>query len=167
MGSRGFSLVEILVVLVILGLTVTFTTLGFQRLEDDRLQKQAGHLSDWLQQLSDSAVLDGAVYGARFDAETRRFRSEFYFDNRWWEITGDGAESEALAGDFRLEIDTDKGSRAMTDRQGGNGKAAAPGIIFMPTGLTFPERLRLETADRRAAVIERDGDGLYTWRIGE
>ena len=162
MGSRGFSLVEVLVVLVILGLTATFTTLGFQRLEDDRLQKQAGHLSAWLQQLSDSAVLDGAVYGARFDAKSRRFRSEFYFDNRWWEMTGDGAASEALAGDFRLEIDEDRGRRAGTDRQ-----PAMPEIIFMPTGLTVPESLRLEAADRRVAVIERDPDGLYTWRIGE
>ena len=78
--QTGFSLLEVLVVMVILGLTATFVTVGFERLENDRLERSAGRLAEWFQALSDEAVLNGAVYGARFDT-SGEFQPLFYFRN--------------------------------------------------------------------------------------
>ena len=163
--QKAFTLVEILVVLVILGLAATFTTLGFQRLEDDRLTKQAGHLSGWLQQLSDSAMLDGAVYGARFDDNSRRLESSFYFNNRWWRMSGENTASEKLAGNLTLVLETDGREPDLSPPVGGGVRRQVPDILFLPSGLSLPETLRLEADDGRAAVVRRDPDGLYTWSL--
>lgn len=81
--QAGFSLVEILVVLVVLGLTATFATIGFQRLENDRLEKQAGQLSAWMQSVSDNAILDSAVYGIRLASNQQDLELAYFLDNRW------------------------------------------------------------------------------------
>lgn len=164
MKHRGFTLVEVLVVLVILGLTATFATLGFQRLESDRLQKQAGWISAWLQSVSDDAILNGVVYGAWLDSAGNRLEIAYFHDNRWWPVSGDGARSEAIDEGFTLYIDSADGWRRILsyrkDRENGR-----PAILFMPTGVSMPERLRIETDDQRAALIERDEDGLYAWSL--
>lgn len=152
MAARGFTLVEMMVVLVILGLTATFATLGFQRLENDRLEKQAGQLGAWLQGMSDNAVLDGAVYGAWYDRAENRLRAGYFFRHRWLRLDGSGFASPALGDDTRLLLADADGDR--------------PDILFLPVGMTSPERFELrERAGGRGASIERGDEGVFTWRI--
>jgi len=164
MKPQGFTLVEVLVVLVILGLTVTFTTLGFQRLEDDRLQKQAGHLSSWLQSVSDNAVLDSAVYGAWLNPAGDRLETGYYHNNRWWKVRGDEARSERIEEGFSLWIEDGDGWRALIPSSKKK-VLKEPDILFMPTGLSVPETFQLRQDHDRKALIERDENGLYTWGL--
>lgn len=153
-----------MVVLVILGLTVTFTTLGFQRLEDDQLKKQAGHLSSWLQNLSDNAVLDSAVYGAWLAADGSRLETGYFYNNRWWTVTGDDASSAALSEQVALFKESSSGWKQILPAQE-NAEDRLPAILFMPTGLSIPEKFELRDGEDRTAVIERDDNGVYTWSL--
>ncbi len=159
MRCRGFSLVEVMVVLVILGLTVTFTILGFQRLESDRLEKQAGQISNWLQAVSDNAVLDGAVYGVWLDRGTDRLRTGYHADNRWWPVDGEAFVSPELREDTRLLLAD--GPRWRRFREAGNSAARTSS----PVGMTRPDRFLLrERSGGRRIIIERDDDGIFAWR---
>lgn len=158
-----------MVVLVVLGLTAAFATLGFQRVENDRLEKQAGQLSAWMQSVSDNAILGGAVYGIRRAKNQNRLEVAYFFDNRWWRVTGEEMAPPDIDEASRFLIKSGDEWRtlpAFTDEY------TSPGVLFLPTGMALPERFRLlERAENqsklssRVAEIERDSDGLFTWSI--
>ncbi|MCK9504720.1 MAG: prepilin-type N-terminal cleavage/methylation domain-containing protein [Porticoccaceae bacterium] len=158
---RGFSLIEIMVVLVILSVTVVFVTLGFQRLENDRLETQAGQLSAWLQAVSDDSVLDSAVYGVWMAEDQQTLRVGFFLDNRWWLVEKADVVPPTIEQDIHFDID-----------QGGKWQPLATGavansqpqVLFLPTGMTLPERFQLREGERRAR-IERNGDGVFEWSM--
>lgn len=155
MKVRGFTLVEMMVVLVILGLTATFATLGFQRLENDRLEKQAGQLGAWLQAMSDNAVLDGAVYGAWYEKADNRLHAGYFFRHRWQRLNGSEFVSPELGDDTRLLL-----------ANGGDNNGGRPDILFLPVGTTSPERFVLQEENSgRGARIERDDNGVFVWRM--
>ncbi|MGD9660835.1 MAG: prepilin-type N-terminal cleavage/methylation domain-containing protein [Porticoccaceae bacterium] len=158
---RGFSLVEILVVLVILGLAVVFVTLGFQRLENDRLEKQAGQLSAWLQAISDDAVLDSAVYGVWMAEDRQTLNVGFFFDNRWWPVKKADLGVPKIEEDAHFELDQGGKWLPLETTAVDNPQ---PRILFLPTGMTLPERFQLRESDRTAR-IERNADGIFEWSI--
>ena len=154
-------------VLVVLGLTAAFATMGFQRLESDRLTRQAGELSSWLQNLSDSAVLDGAVYGAWLSADGERLESAYYYNHRWWQVDGDALASEKLADGVSLSLRAGDDKRRWQPLVPATSVAGErePAVIFLPTGIAIPDTFRLEDGERRIATVARDENGLYTWSL--
>jgi type II secretion system protein H len=162
----GFTLVEILVVLVILGLSVTFLTLGFQRLEDDRLEKQAGQFSAWLQNVSDEAVLDSAVYGIWQKPEKRDLQVGYFLDNRWWPVTGDDMAAPTLEEGTSLLLK--QGNNWLPLKPQVDAPQFKPDIVFLPTGMALPAAFQLREEVQKAtrsASIERDEDGLFVWAV--
>jgi general secretion pathway protein H len=61
--SRGFTLIEIMVVLVIMTVFLSIVILGFERIESRRVEQQADELAMWLKYVADSSTFDGVVYG--------------------------------------------------------------------------------------------------------
>ena len=163
MASRGFTLIEVMAVLVILGGTVTFLTLGFQRLESDRLEKQAGQLTGWLQAVSDDAVLDSAVYGVWYEPGGRLIRG-YYFGNRWWRLGDDDLGQPRLGDGLTLLTERGNGGFVVLEQQRETGMEAVPDLLFLPSGLTEPDGFELREK-RRAARIERNDDGIFTWSM--
>lgn len=162
--NRGFSLVEVMVVLVILGLTITFATVGFERLESDRLEKQAGQLSSWLQGVSDNAVLDGAVYGAWLDSSGQRLQTGYFYKNRWWRVDDDVFVSPRFEEETELLLGDGSQWRPIARHSGE--EAPRPEVIFMPAGMTRPQHFELRVGtDSRRARIEQDADGMFVWQI--
>lgn len=158
--ERGFTLVEILVVLVILAVTAAALSFGFQRLEADRVEKQAGQLTTWLQSISDDAVLDGAIYGAWL-AEGDHLSRGYYFANRWWPVKEDDIPLPQLGEGVALLAEADNGRYLAVPRRS---REEGPNILFLPSGITEPDSFELK-ADDRVATIERDEDGIFTWSI--
>ncbi|MGV6807678.1 MAG: prepilin-type N-terminal cleavage/methylation domain-containing protein [bacterium] len=161
MKSRGFTLIETLAVLVIISVSVSLVTIGFQRLENDKLETSAGRLTGWLQNISDSAVLDGAVYGVSLDSQSSQLVTYYNLNNRWWLIADDDFRSPRIPGEFDLVTDGASSWRAFdTDEN------PQPKMIFLPIGSVEPERLVLsDTSDERQAQIERDEGGFFSWHF--
>lgn len=162
--NGGFSLVEVMVVLVILALTITFAIPGFERLESDRLEKQAGQLSSWLQGVSDNAVLDGAVYGAWLDSSGQRLHTGYFYNNRWWRVDDELFESPRLEKEAELLLGD--GSQWRPLAPGNDKETLRPALLFLPAGTTRPRHFELRLHnDPRRARIEQDADGMFVWRM--
>jgi general secretion pathway protein H len=73
---RGFTLIEILVVIVIIGVIVTFAVLSFNVLGGDReAEQEARRLAAILAQVRDEAALQGRDLGLRLEPSAYEFMS--------------------------------------------------------------------------------------------
>lgn len=88
--ARGFTLIEVLVVVVIVGIISAVAILSFGVLGDDRsLQQQARRLSSLVQLASDEALMQGRDFGIEFTRTGYRFLEHDPLTNRWYELLGD------------------------------------------------------------------------------
>ncbi|MCZ0951194.1 MAG: prepilin-type N-terminal cleavage/methylation domain-containing protein, partial [Rhodospirillaceae bacterium] len=89
--TDGFSLIELLVVMVIIGLFAATAVLSLNVVGPDReLEREALRLRSLLDTLMDEAVLETRDYGVQFTRHGYRF---FVYDYRtltWLDPVGDG-----------------------------------------------------------------------------
>lgn len=72
--SRGFTLLELLLVVFIIGLITTFAVISVTgRAQDDRLEQEARRLEALLRLAQETAVLQGSEIGFRSDGQTYEF----------------------------------------------------------------------------------------------
>lgn len=85
-GHRGFTLIEILAVLFIIGIVLTFATLSIgNRAASDRLHHEARRLDSLMQLASQHAVIDGVEIG--FDITPDGYQFLRLDTNGWTPIT--------------------------------------------------------------------------------
>jgi len=78
--DKGFSLLELLVVIVIISILFTFTTLAIRGTSPEELiQTEAQRLDRLLQLALEEAILKGQEYGLEFKPDSYRFL--LYFQN--------------------------------------------------------------------------------------
>lgn len=100
-GARAFTLIEILVVLVIIGILVTITFLSFGILsDDDKLGREARRLSSLIEMVSDEAATQGRDFGLEFMTAGYRFVEYDPLLDQWFEVIGD---------DYLVQRDLDEG----------------------------------------------------------
>jgi general secretion pathway protein H len=86
--QRGFSLLELLVVIVIISILFTFTTLAIRGTSPEELiQTEAQRLDRLIQLALEEAILKGAEYGVEFKPDSYRFL--LFFENRWQPLEND------------------------------------------------------------------------------
>jgi general secretion pathway protein H len=157
-GHSAFTLIEILVVVVIIGIVSSFLLLSFGLLGNDRaLDQQVRRLGSLLQLSLDEATLQGRDFGLELMRSGYRFVELDPVLNRWGEITGDdllrprqlddGMEFELFIEDRRVPLadeaksikpkdEDDEEHRGVTDRK--LVENYAPHVLILSSGDISP-----------------------------
>ena len=117
-SSRGFTLIEILVVVVIIATIVSIALLSISVGGDDsQLDQERRRLASLIETIQDEAVLQGREFGIEFMVSSYRFVEFDPLVRQWSEIPGDdlyrlrklpdGLEFELFIDDRRIELDID------------------------------------------------------------
>ena len=154
---KGFTLIEMLVVVAIVGILGAMSGLAINQASERRYPAEAERLLVWLQQIAQRSSLEGAAYGvvATFDEETERFtelQPVVYYRNRWIAVVS--PESYAIHDEaeivWNMEINEaeefmpqSQSRRADYDNEGEleeqDDEFLLPEIAFLPDGYIEPQ----------------------------
>ena len=106
--DKGFSLLELLVVIVIISILFTFTTLAIRGTSPEELiQTEAQKLDRLLQLAQEEAILKGQEYALEFKPDSYRFL--LYFENTWQPLEQDKLLRERrLPENMELELEIEQ-----------------------------------------------------------
>lgn len=89
-SAPGFTLIEVLVIVIIIGIVSAVVLLSLGVLGDDRsLQQQARRISSLIEMSSDEALMEGRDFGVEFKRTGYRFLEFDALTAQWHEIVGD------------------------------------------------------------------------------
>ena len=149
-ASRGFTLVELLVVMVLVGLLVGVLGLSVSQSPARQAREAAAELMQRLQSQREQAVLEGREYGVRIEVDGYRLMR---FEAPAW-VTH-GAEQRLPAGlSMRLELDGHPLALGVQlDR---------PQVLLLSSDETSAFTVHFESADQRWLSVSGDGLGEPT-----
>lgn len=106
--QTGFSLLELLVVIVIIAILFTYTTLAIRGTSpEELLQTEAQRLDRLLQLALEEAILRGMEYGLEFKPNSYRFL--LYAENTWQSLDADKLLHERqLPEDMEFELEIEQ-----------------------------------------------------------
>lgn len=83
-SNKGFTLLEVMVVIFIIATISGLSTLGLKQASDRRYFSQAENLLAWLQQISELAMLEGTAYG--FVYQEQSLYPMVFYRQRWHQV---------------------------------------------------------------------------------
>nr|WP_256351379.1 GspH family T2SS minor pseudopilin variant ExeH [Aeromonas sp. sif0611] len=147
--QAGFTLLEVLLVAMLMGLVATAVTLSMGGARGDReLDKQARRFMATLQQAQEYSVMDGRLLGLRVEERGWQFMSRNPKDRKWQALTGDKILGQVqLPEEMTLTVELEGFSwRTDSDEkneQGRDEKERTPQIFVFPGGELTPFMLTL------------------------
>ncbi|MGL5812937.1 MAG: GspH family T2SS minor pseudopilin variant ExeH [Aeromonas sp.] len=147
--QSGFTLLEVLLVAMLMGLVATAVTLSMGGARGDReLDKQARRFMATLQQAQEYSVMDGRLLGLRVEDHGWQFMSRAAKDRKWQALTGDKILGPVeLPEEMTLSIElegfswgTDADEKAEQNR---DERERTPQILIFPGGELTPFVLTL------------------------
>ena len=156
--QRGYTLIEIMVVIAVLALIATVAVGSINQTLNRRYSSEAEQFSIWLNQMSDMAVMQGAAFGVvgEVNKKTKKItqlNAAIYYRNKWVKvpfpepyIPGEGAtiswvddtpESEPLFFQQQPETETSNNDSELSSSQ--EKKLITPFIAFLPDGYVEPK----------------------------
>ena len=169
--AGGFSPIEILVVIAIIGIVLSIALLSIGLLGDDRdLQKEGRRMIALVELAQDEATMQGREFGLEFMVDTYRFVEYDPLTNLWGELIGDdslrlrqlpeGVEFDLFLEDQRVVLDLEPADFGDAEEEGSNveiGENYAPHVLIFSSGDMTPFELHiLRNTDNDAVVLESD-----------
>ena len=149
--SRGFTLVELLVVLVIIGITLGLASLNAIPSPRQDLQQEAQRLALLLQLARDEAIVRNRLVA--FEASGERYRFVVRNDTGWEPVTRDDLLRERTFKNAPLQL--------VLEPAATGGPTGVLRITFGREPVDKPFLLTMAKADNRVA-IRADGVGHFT-----
>jgi general secretion pathway protein H len=163
MRSKGFTLVEILVVLVIIAAVISLTVLSVSSTgRDSQLDEESRRIEGLVGLLHERALLEGRDFGLRIEPAAYEFVVYDSRRDRWLMLDQEREfrHRELPKGiTFQLELDSQVVVIKPVDRNLSNGEPPNPQVAIAASGEGTPFRLTLlrEATQAKTAV---DGDAL-------
>ena len=168
-AGRGFTLIEILVVLVLVGIIYSLIVLSLNVLGDDReLQREARRMTSLLEMAGDEAELQGRDFGIEFLLQGYRFVEYDPLFERWGEVIGDdvlrarqlpeGFELDLFIEDRRIQL-AEQAANTESDKEEKSGPLLDK---YAPHGLILSSG---DVSPLRVDVIRRFDDAVVHVRI--
>jgi general secretion pathway protein H len=139
--QRGFSLLELLVVVAIIGILVGAVVLSVYTVGYDRqIEQEVQRLRSIVSLLQEEALLQTRDYGLLFTETGYRFYLYNYKDLKWAEITGDQVLAQhALPPDLTFDIALDdRALQLLPDFEALQGEDPEPQVMVLASGELTP-----------------------------
>jgi general secretion pathway protein H len=163
MRSKGFTLVEILVVLVIMAVVISVTVLSVSSTgRDSQLDEESRRIEGLVGLLHERALLEGRDFGLRIEPAAYEFVVYDTRRDRWMMLD---QEREFRHRDlpkgitFQLQLDSQTVVIKAVDRNLSGGDPPNPQVAIAASGEGTPFRLTLQR-DATQAKASVDGDAL-------
>ena len=161
--SRGFTLVEILVVVVIMAVVISLAVLSIGVTgRDAQLDEETRRIEGLIGLLHERALLEGRDFGLRIEPTGYGFVTYMAARDRWVALDQEHEfrHRELPKGlSFQLQLDSQTVVLKAVDRNLSNAQAPAPQVAIAASGEGTPFRLTL-TRDETRAKASVNGDAL-------
>ncbi|HYW03036.1 MAG TPA: type II secretion system minor pseudopilin GspH [Gammaproteobacteria bacterium] len=148
-GQRGFTLIEILVVMVIIAIITTVAVLSLGNGNRDRLVKQeAQRLTAVLDVASQDAVIQSTQYGLRVAGDGYGFLE--LHDQKWRPVSGEAALAHhSLPGGVRMDLSVEGLAAKLTSGE----QDRRPQVLVLSSGEMTPFQVRISAQGTPAVAI--------------
>lgn len=175
--AAGFTLLELLVVLVIIGIVSSFAVLSTGLTGRDKpLNKESQRLLALMQMASEESVEKTEELGLTVSNDGYHFLRYDYDQNAWQPLEDDLFRERRLPDDLTLDLvlegrpielgdpsQTDSTATSKSDIKDAKDKPKPPQILFLSSGEVSPFTLTLsEHPGAAQSVIKSVGDGSFT-----
>ena len=174
--GSGFTLIEVLVVVTIIGIISAVVVLSLGNLGDDReLQTEARRITSLIEMASDEATLQGRDFGLELLQTGYRFVEHDALTGQWSEVFGDelmrlrqlaqDTEFDLFLEDRRVLLDIDAADSAQNDDADDNylSQDYLPHILILSSGDITPFRLEIvRNTDRSSVTLGVSANGEIT-----
>lgn len=144
--QRGFSLLELLVVIVIIGILISFTTLAIRGADpEDLIKEEAQRFNQLLQLAQEEAIFKGLEYGVAFTPNSYTFLVQI--ENQWRHLDDDRLlRTRELQHNVEIELSVDQTGIVLTSPNSNPGTTASddkpelnPQTYLLSSGEITPE----------------------------
>ena len=143
MNQKGFTLFEMLIVVVIMAMMFATVTIGFGRGEAQRFISEAQQLQAWMSNIQNQSVLTSTTWGARFEEGSAK---AYVLSGAEWQAATEVEPYELAPG---IEL-----SHLLDDEsEEGAGEQIEPQLVVLPTGQMIPPgNVTLSTVDSKISL---------------
>lgn len=137
--QKGFTLIEIMVVVFIIAIMAGLSFFALNQASDRRYSSQAEDFLVWLEQLSDLAMLEGTAYG--ISPSEDGFEAAVFYNYAWYRVSQPEAFNFKDEASLSFVERNQSGAKLIKRNANNNQKNSAilPDIIMLPDGYIKPD----------------------------